>query len=289
MLRWRLIIGALLIAAMVALAYGDTRPGYMGWFVMPVALACVYLATDEMLGMFAARGGRPLRWVTQCANLMIVMANWLPLWRPELAQHGTFAWPMMAFAGGVILVFVVEMVQFDGVGHITERLALAVLPQAYVALLFTFLIQLRLLGPVTGMVAVCSLLAVVKCGDIGAYTAGRLTGRHKMVPMLSPGKTWEGFAGGLVAACFGAWLSLQVLPVWLADSQPTAGPGWHWIVFGLLVGATGVIGDLAESLLKRDAGVKDSSRWLPGFGGVLDILDSILLAAPVAYLGWIWP
>ncbi|MBL8826335.1 MAG: phosphatidate cytidylyltransferase [Planctomycetaceae bacterium] len=289
MLRWRLIIGSLLILGVGTLAYYETRPGYMGWLVLPVSVACVYLATDEMIAMFAARGGRPLGWVTQCANLLIVLANWLPQVRPDFARHGTFAWPMIALAVGVILAFLVEMARYDGSGKVTERLAMAVLPQAYVGVLFTFLIQLRLLGPVTGILAICSLLAVVKCGDIGAYTVGRLIGRNKMVPLLSPGKTWEGFAGGVLAACFAAWCSLAWVPTWFADGQSVEGPGWHWMVYGLLVGTTGVIGDLAESLLKRDAGVKDSSRWLPGFGGVLDILDSILLAAPVAYLGWIWP
>jgi phosphatidate cytidylyltransferase len=289
MLRWRLIIGSFLIAAVVALVYAETRPGMMGWFVLPAALGCVYLATGEMLYMFAARDRHPWPWVPYLANMVIVLANWLPQWFPALAKQGQLAWPMIALAGGVILAFLVEMQRFAGPGQITERLALAILPQAYIGLLFTFLIQLRFLGPTVGMVAVCSLLAVVKFGDIGAYTAGRLTGRHKMVPSLSPGKTWEGFAGGLVAACFGAWLSLEWLLPQLADPAETIQPGWHWLIYGVLVGTTGVIGDLAESLLKRDAGVKDSSRWLPGFGGVLDILDSILLAAPIAYLGWIWP
>lgn len=289
MLRWRILIGTLLVLAVVGLAAVETRPGWMGWLVLPAALGCVWLATGELLGMFAARQRFPLPWVPYLANLAIVLANWLPIWFPPLGQHGDLAWPMIALAGGVILAFVCEMMRFDGQGQITERLALAILPQAYVGLLFTFLIQLRMLGPTVGIVAVCSLLLVVKLGDIGAYTAGRITGRHKMVPLLSPGKTWEGFAGGLAAACFGAWFSYAVLLPWLADSAESLRPGCHWLIYGLCVGTTGVIGDLAESLLKRDAGVKDSSRWLPGFGGVLDVLDSILLAAPVAYLGWIWP
>jgi phosphatidate cytidylyltransferase len=108
-----------------------------------------------------------------------------------------------------------------------------------------------------------------------------------MTPLLSPGKTWEGAAGAVVFAAFAAWL---VLILWVehkgtvgADSQSPL----PWLVYGVLVGVVGLLGDLAESLLKRDLGRKDSSSWMPGFGGVLDLLDSILFAAPVAYLLWI--
>ena len=137
------------------------------------------------------------------------------------------------------------------------------------------------------MVALVSLIAVVKMGDIGAYTVGRLIGRHKMAPSISPGKTWEGLAGGLLFSCFGSYLTLGVFAPKLGLETANAMPWIGWIAYGVAVGAAGVLGDLAESLLKRDARRKDSSDWLPGFGGVLDILDSILGAAPVAYLFWV--
>jgi phosphatidate cytidylyltransferase len=120
----------------------------------------------------------------------------------------------------------------------------------------------------------------VKCGDIGAYAVGRLFGRTKLAPVLSPGKTIEGSLGGLAFACAAAYFTFWAM----ADSTPKR---WGWLAYGLLVGTAGMLGDLAESLLKRDAGRKDSSTWMPGFGGVLDILDSVLLAAPVAYLCWV--
>jgi phosphatidate cytidylyltransferase len=130
-------------------------------------------------------------------------------------------------------------------------------------------------------------------GDIGAYTVGRLIGRHKMAPLISPGKTIEGAFGALAFSCLGAWLAFQFVVPWTAEHSAVAmqwshpwSLWWGWIVFGLLVGAAGMLGDLAESLLKRDVGRKDSSTWLPGFGGVLDILDSLLLSAPVAWACW---
>jgi phosphatidate cytidylyltransferase len=110
---------------------------------------------------------------------------------------------------------------------------------------------------------------------------------------VSPGKTWEGAIGGMVFAIGTAWFIFS----WAAPrmvvastvSQPlteSVPGGVRIVLFAVAVAAVGLVGDLAESMLKRDAEVKDSSRWLPGFGGVLDLLDSLLLAAPVAYLFW---
>jgi CDP-diglyceride synthetase len=115
------------------------------------------------------------------------------------------------------------------------------------------------------------IIAVVKAADVGAYATGHLIGKHKLIPWLSPGKTVEGFIGGLV---FSAIVAMLIL------SPPFSRP--QALFAGLVLGAIGQLGDLLESLLKRDAGVKDSGK-IPGFGGLLDLLDSPLLAAPAAY------
>jgi len=153
----------------------------------------------------------------------------------------------------------------------------------YVSMMLCHAVQMRLMW---GVGALAAWVIVVKMGDTGAYCVGRLIGRHKLAPALSPGKTIEGAVGSLAFSCLGAWMAFQWLvpldvPPWI---EP--GPWWGWIAFGLLVGAAGMVGDLAESLIKREAGAKDSSTWLPGFGGVLDILDSLLLSAPVAWFCW---
>jgi phosphatidate cytidylyltransferase len=137
-----------------------------------------------------------------------------------------------------------------------------------------------------GIGALAAWVIVVKMGDVGAYIVGRMIGRHKMAPLLSPGKTIEGAVGDLAFSCLGSWLAFQYVVPRTTSTNLDAGPWWGWIAFGLLVGGAGMIGDLAESLLKRDVGVKDSSPWLPGFGGVLDMIDSLLLAAPVAWFCW---
>jgi phosphatidate cytidylyltransferase len=127
------------------------------------------------------------------------------------------------------------------------------------------------------MVALASLIATVKMSDTGQYFVGRAFGRHKLAPRVSPGKTWEGVLGGVLFAVIGAGLAF-----WFSGRFDLVGV----ICYAFALAPAGIIGDLAESLLKRDVGVKDSSTWMPGFGGVLDMLDSLLVAAPVAYLFW---
>lgn len=133
-----------------------------------------------------------------------------------------------------------------------------------------------------GAAGLLTVFALVWAADIGAYFCGRAWGRHKLAPAVSPGKTWEGFAGGLAAAAAVAGLAYYALPG-LAAAVHGALP--QWIALAVAVTALSVVGDLFESLLKRLAGVKDSSNLLPGHGGVLDRIDSILAAAPAMALG----
>jgi phosphatidate cytidylyltransferase len=119
------------------------------------------------------------------------------------------------------------------------------------------------------------ILLVVKFTDIGAFFGGRAFGRHKLIPWLSPGKTWEGLVCGvLTAGVVGAICARYITNL----------PWGKAFVFGIVIGAIGQLGDLLESLMKRDAEVKDSGKLIPGFGGILDVIDSPLLAAPFAYL-----
>ena len=118
-------------------------------------------------------------------------------------------------------------------------------------------------------------LVAAKTGDSGAYFVGTRWGRHKLAPRTSPNKTVEGTLGGLAAS-----VVATLLAAWLLRLGGGAG---FWAMFGLLVGAVGQVGDLVESALKRSAGVKDSANLVPTFGGVLDVIDSPLLSAPVAY------
>ncbi|RQP12682.1 MAG: phosphatidate cytidylyltransferase [Microbacteriaceae bacterium] len=144
--------------------------------------------------------------------------------------------------------------------------------QLYVVFLAGFYVVLA--GEEGGQWWVLAALIVVVSTDIGAYAAGLSFGRHKLAPRISPGKTWEGFAGAAVVA-----MGAGTLLAWLMLDEPW----WEGTIMGLVLMLVGTMGDLIESLIKRELGIKDISGWLPGHGGFLDRLDSILPSAAVAY------
>jgi phosphatidate cytidylyltransferase len=144
--------------------------------------------------------------------------------------------------------------------------------QAYAVFLGTFTVLLD--GEPNGQWWVISLLVIVISTDTGAYAAGLLLGRHKMAPRISPKKTWEGFGGSILAALIAGILMVTLLlHLSILDG----------IVFGIAIALSATLGDLTESLIKRDLGIKDISNWLPGHGGFLDRLDSVLPSAATAY------
>lgn len=131
----------------------------------------------------------------------------------------------------------------------------------------------------TGKFYVLYFILVTKISDSGAYAVGSLIGRHKMIPRISPGKTWEGFGGAIAASAIASVLFVHFL------GDRMEGMNWkHAALLGVILGVCAVVGDLIESLFKREAGVKDSGRWFPGIGGILDLLDSLLFNAPIMYL-----
>ncbi len=143
----------------------------------------------------------------------------------------------------------------------------------YVTLLGSFAILL--LAENGGEWWVLGFLIVVVAVDTGAYASGLSFGRHPMAPTISPKKTWEGFAGAAVAAIVAGVL----ISVFMIHQ-----PWWFGVIFGVVALLTATVGDLAESLIKRDLGIKDMSSWLPGHGGFLDRLDSILPSAAATYV-----
>ena len=121
-------------------------------------------------------------------------------------------------------------------------------------------------------------VAITKFTDVGAYVAGSLFGRHKLSPLISPKKTWEGLAGGMVVALLTSVGLIQLFPQALGSLS-----GIHAWILGVLLAGVSVIGDLGESVVKRDAHVKDSGKFIPGIGGALDLVDSLLFSLPVFY------
>jgi len=270
MIRTRIVVGSLLAVAAAGIVVADT---YLApWF--PCLFACLMftgiIATRELVRLFPA-AMRPPAWPTAIGVCVILASNFtLPS-----ADSGS---RLIGIAVGVFFAaFLVEMVRFREPGAAVPRLALATFVFVYLGVLGSFFAQIRWLGdPERTSLLLALTIFVPKAGDIGAFFTGTFFGRHKMTPTLSPKKTWEGFAGGMLAA-MGCAIGLSF-----------AGDAFrHGILeaaaFGLAVGIAGVLGDLAESLIKRDCQAKDAAASIPGFGGILDVVDSVLFAAPVAY------
>lgn len=293
MLRWRLILGTAFIAALVGLVYLDVRAAAEselppGLFLLPLALTIAAAATREFVSFVQLRDPSFDGRLLQVGNWAIVASPWLGACVGGTDSVGR--WQLLIFTLAVLAVFLGEIVRYDKdkSQRVTERLAASMLGLAYVGLLMSFVVRLRLLP--AGIFPLVLMLVVVKMADTGAYAVGRLIGKRKLAPKLSPGKTWEGFFGGLLFSVLSGLATAYFFGVKLTgDHNLTT----SLIALALVVGTVGVIGDLAESLLKRDYGRKDSSDWMPGFGGVLDLIDSPLFAAPVAWafweFGWILP
>ena len=278
--RTRVLMGTVLALLAAGVLVGDyLLERQTGSRLYPCLMACVVgmvaLAAVEMNSLLAERL-RPPVWLTAGGCVAVLLAAWpahLGLRADALRDV------LVVFAAFVLVFFLYEMARFREPDGCVARLAVATWTVAYLGLLPAFLVDLRWWDdPLKGPTALLLVIFVPKCCDIGAYFTGRAFGKHRMTPMLSPKKTWEGLAGGVV-------LSMLVAIGVNHAMAPILGDDWRAAAFGVVVGLAGVLGDLAESLLKRDGGKKDAATMLPGFGGVLDVIDSILFAAPVA---WVW-
>ena len=291
MLRTRLWMGALLIVSLVVSLWVDELlgppfpagvPAYPCWLL--IAVLGVFGASRELCQLLARREIQvPTRLATS-GVIAVVAANWLPwLWGPgKHLDHLASALSTVCVVN--MVVFVWEGLRFRAPGTAVTAIGGSLLITFYLGALASFLVELRWLPH--GLLALATHIAAVKSGDTGAYFGGRALGRHKLCPWLSPNKTVEGAVVGLASSTLGACL------VVLAAAKLTGKPAVMSLLvsagFGLLVGALGMVGDLVESLIKRDCQQKDASNIVPGFGGILDVLDSPLFSAPLAYTLWFW-
>lgn len=267
--------------------------GHRGiWLLIP-GLVLTFLGCRELLRMMKAKGYDLPLWPTAVSALMVAVAAWAPTlyeWvvgeYPANCPLGRLGWPWAAMGLAVVISFLGQMIHFKQAKGLVIRVGLSIFVVAYVGLLMSFLFALRTYeSNEKGMLAMVTCVAVAKFGDAGAYFSGRFLGRHKLAPRMSPGKTIEGAIGGVCVACLASvvlfwWLT----PLLLTDVTVSIVGA---LIYGLVVGGAGMLGDLAESVIKRDLQAKDSGSMLPGLGGVLDILDSLLFAAPAAMACWL--
>ncbi|HMP74697.1 MAG TPA: CDP-archaeol synthase [Kiritimatiellia bacterium] len=273
MLRHRLKSGVLLGGGLLAAIFF-----LPAWGVLPILLVCVFLALHEFYALLDARELPHFKVVGIICGVTLVAATWL-------AHH--FECPLRAEVESILLFCVLAAVLLRQLMHTStnrpwDTIAGTLLGVLYVAFLFNFIVKLLVgWGDETGRMLVLFLVVVVKCTDIGAYFTGCAIGRHKLLPRVSPAKTWEGVIGGVVVGTLAGWAFWAfAMPAdidFLASLPAVLG-------VGVLLSVAGVLGDLIESLLKRAAGVKDSGSFIQGMGGLLDVLDSLLFAAPVLYI-----
>ncbi len=297
MFKHRLAYGMLFGIALLAMFYFDQTLSE-GWPARPLSfppgtlmvltlLLIIPLAVNEMSRLLKYENVVISKRVCILSSLLCMIWPWLEQLSEMLLAHPAGASPIAVTIATwfhtvqphYLVPTVMAVALVGALGMFSRRQKVdgamanaggSLLAIVYLGVLPGFYLPIRL-SHSAGMIV--SILLMVKCADMGAYAAGRLLGRHKLIPWLSPGKTWEGFLGGVAAAALVGAMLTHFSPEF---------DWWQGALGGLLLAICGQLGDLLESLLKRDAGVKDSG-FVPGFGGVLDLLDSPLLAAPAAY------
>ena len=288
MLAWRIAISVVLIPSLIVLFVADFR---LGRTAPLLGLFCAILATRsvwELQDLIRVRQFTPRRLFGHVSVLALIAAAWWPHLLPDqpLAPFAEFGPLGLVFSLIVCLALFIEAVKFREPGTTVENLGADLIVVSYAGLLLGATAQLRwVVGHEAGYLVLGSLLVGVKGGDIGGYTFGRLFGRRKMAPRLSPGKTWAGAFGACFASAAATLAWLTYLPPQFNSSWTACSPAWS-LLYGVTLGIVGLIGDLCESLIKRDVGKKDAAALFPGFGGLLDLLDSVIYAGPIAYLFW---
>lgn len=287
MLGWRLVMSAVLIPVFAGLFWLDHRLGASAPLLYVACVAIGVRCTWEMTHLLSPRFPELRTLPPALAVAALLTSAWLPQW---LGRHWVMGpGPSIAVTWGacVIALFAWEAWRYEQPGRRMETLSAAIMICSYIGGLLALTAQLRWVrGDERGYYVLASMVIAAKMGDVGAYTLGRLFGKRKMAPRLSPGKTWAGFVGALIGGALGAWGWLH-FGVVLFDGV-SAPPLELWSLFyGVVIAVVGLVGDLCESLIKRDMGQKDAAPLMPGFGGMLDLLDSILFAGPVAYVLWL--
>ncbi len=244
----------------------------------------------EFYSMVSANGQPCFKWlglaggITLVGMLFVYLSGFVnaQLGDPTLGgvaelELGVFAVLMLALLGWRVFAHPAPP-SFSMVGH-------TMLGVLYVSWLLGFMLKIYFFAEQAGAgfePGYCLLFFILttKCSDIGAYSLGSLIGRHKMIPSVSPAKTWEGFVGAILSSTAAALLMAHYWGVDKLDGMTLT----HAAVLGPVLAIGAVLGDLVESVFKRDSGVKDSGSFFPGIGGILDLLDSLLFNAPLMFL-----
>ncbi|MFO7897649.1 MAG: phosphatidate cytidylyltransferase [Planctomycetota bacterium] len=278
-MRTRILWGLATFFAALALFWLDLRTG--GWVLPWLAILLAGAALTELYQMMRRAGLRPFSNIGVSTGVVLIPYY---LWFYPAAEGSVSGEAAVALALAPLALFVFILLARAGsvrrdLGPQLRNAAVTVFGVMYVAVPLALLVRLRFFGS-EGWHCVAVVVAVAKITDTGAYFCGKAFGRHRLAPRISPNKTIEGAAGGLVFGVL-AWFALAHLMDIETLTRPPVGV---IMLSGLAVSAAGQAGDLTESLIKRACDVKDSSDMLPVLGGVLDLIDSLLLAGPAGYV-----
>jgi len=268
---WTVVIGSLL--------WGNKLVSDSVFLVIMMALAAFGLV--EFYGLVEKRGLVCFKGWGVVGGLLLVASTFFYL-SGALGVHEA---PAKAndFETSLLIIFVLGLCirQFVSRSNTAGILAISttLFGLMYVPWLLNFIQKINFFPNANGTYYVLYFVLVTKFSDTGAYALGSLLGKHKMIPRISPGKTWEGFAGAVALSTLASVLFAHFAAKRLTGMNPI-----HAVLLGVLLGSAAVVGDLIESLFKREAGVKDSGNSFPGIGGILDLLDSLLFNAPLMYL-----
>ena len=278
----RLITTVILWTVILAALFSGNRLISDGvCIVLLIFLAVTGLA--EFYDLAEKRGLACFKWCGIIGGVLMMAGTFL-----HLTGHlGINDSPARAndFETGFLILFVLGLCvrQFISKTNTTGILSISVtlFGLMYVPWLLNFIQKINFFPGLegNGKYFVLYFILLTKFSDMGAYLVGSLIGKHKMIPRISPGKTWEGFGGAIVVST-GASLAF----VHFFGAHMYGMNSLHAVILGVLLSSTAVLGDLIESLFKREAGVKDSGKFFPGIGGILDLLDSLLFNAPIMYL-----
>ena len=301
MLATRLATGLTLVVVFLAVLCLDEF--LAPWFPLWLATVSIVIAlgSKELVDLLEATTAKPARIAVYAGVVMLVASHWAPHVLDEIGRRRSargvevpndalspvlvMAWPLWAFVAVVMATFISQGREIKRAGTTMATIAGTILAIAYIGILGGFIIQMRWFeGRYHGLIPLATLVAAAKGADTGAYTLGRIAGRNKLWPEISPNKTKEGAFGGLLFGV-GSVLIVTAAARYILKAE-TLG-WWAAIGFGIVVSTAAQLGDLMESMIKRDCEQKDASNTVPGFGGVLDVLDSLLFAAPVAYGYWV--
>lgn len=265
----RILMGTLMGALFCTLIYLSHEPLFQPLFVLVLAVV-IAAALWEYYKITKASGHQPVETIGIVGSIVYLYALYLTMGQATLVE-----WPMIVIGLTLLSAFVFYF--FSGISPLVN-LAVTVFGIVYLTIPLS---SMLLIDIDYGRYWMLYLILVTKSTDIGAYFAGKQLGRHKLAPVISPKKTWEGAVAGFLLGTFASYvlhkISIEYFGVPLFSSSLLA------LGFGALMTIVAQIGDLSESLLKRDSGVKDSNK-LPGLGGILDMVDSLVFTAPLLYM-----